>query len=202
LSRISSSSDLHNSHREIKNWIAFDLEWEFKAEAEEKQRRDAIYSPNICNSTSGTSFPPTGNEYRKIITFGHEDVFGNRNVLDISGFRKYPDPDKEFLTSVRQKLLQYRYCFAWGSKATKHLDTQNNILEGVNGDLVVLDINLKQNGIPSIIRYDRFTGKPSIRSYGAATTDCVQCSQNRLLNILFSKINTRASSFRKSQKPF
>ena len=176
LNRVYLPSDLQNSCNKPVNWIAFDLEWESKAEAKGNQRRDTGNSSNVCNSASGTSVPPIGNEYQRIITFGYEDVFGNRNVLDISGFLKYPNPDKEFLSSVREKLVHYRYCFAWGSKATKHANKQTSMLEGVNGDLVILDMNLKRNGIPSIVKYDKFTGRPSIHQYGSDTADIDLCS--------------------------
>ena len=36
-------------------------------------------------------------------------------------------------------------------------------VEGINGDLVVLDFNFKDNGITSIIKYDKFTSIPYIK---------------------------------------
>ena len=139
------------------------------------------------------SGPPERNSYNKIVTFGYEDIFGNRKVLDISSFQKYPNPDYEFLTSIRNKLLQYKYCFAWGSKAIKYA-TQNNTTEGVNGDLIILDINLKRNGIHSIIKYDKFTGKPFISRYKALTTTDID------LCLIFSRPLVRHVIFKNKYK--
>jgi hypothetical protein len=145
----------------IGNWIAFDLEWVPQRQSEEKQQKDTRNSPH--------SYPTEINCYTKIVTFAYEDIFGNRKVLDISTFQNYSSPEYEFLTSIQNKLLVYRYCFAWGSKSIRRKNKQNNILGGVNGDLAVLDANLKHNGIPSLVKYDKFTGKPFISNYGATT---------------------------------
>jgi hypothetical protein len=67
--------------------------------------------------------------------------------------------------------LKYKYCFAWGSKAIKYKNEQNDSLSGINGDLVMLDLNFRSNGISSIVRYDKFSGVPYIKNVGTATTD-------------------------------
>ena len=60
---------------------------------------------------SGGSVPPVF--HNKIVTFGFEDSYGNSGCLDITDF----DSKKSFLMAIKEKLLQYQYCFAWGSKA-------------------------------------------------------------------------------------
>ncbi|MGC1931804.1 MAG: hypothetical protein WA667_22780 [Candidatus Nitrosopolaris sp.] len=47
-------------------------------------------------------------------------------------------------------------------------------MEGIYGDLVVLDSNFRLNGIESIIRYDKFTGIPYIKysNYGNSNSNC------------------------------
>ena len=182
----------HKPQPDINNWVAFDLEWEPALGSECKQQESTTHSLHSKILTSGASVTPEGNSYNKIVTFGCEDIFGNRKVLDISSFQKYPNPDYEFLTSIRNKLLQYKYCFAWGSKAIKYT-TQNNTTEGVDGDLVILDINLKRNGIHSIIKYDKFTGKPFISSYDATTTDIDLC-------LIFSRPLVRHVIFKNKYK--
>ena len=70
---------------------------------------------NISENTSGGSEPPVFNksEYSEIVTFGFEDSYGNKNSFDITDYSSL----KEFLEAIKEKLLQYKYCFAWGSKA-------------------------------------------------------------------------------------
>ncbi len=59
--------------------------------------------------------------------------------------------------------MLYNYSFAWGSKAVKYKNEKTGNLEGINGDLIVLDTNFRLKGIESIIRYDKFTGIPYIK---------------------------------------
>jgi hypothetical protein len=101
--------------------------------------------------------------YYKITTFACEDSYGNKRVLDIADFAFCQNPSKEFLLAVRDKLLLYDYAFAWGSKAVKYKNEKTGNLEGIDGDLAVLDTNFRLNGIESIIRYDKFTGTPYIK---------------------------------------
>ena len=133
----------------IDNWIAFDLEWE---DTNTKNNNFSSYK-TLDKNASGGSMPPTF--HNKIVTFGFEDSYGNSGCLDITDF----DSQKSFLIEIKEKLLGYQYCFAWGSKAIVRSDK----VEGINGDLVVLDFNFKANGIPSIIKYDRFTSVPYIK---------------------------------------
>jgi DNA polymerase family B len=67
------------------------------------------------------------------------------------------------LLTIKNKLLLYNYSFAWGSKAVKYKNEKTGNLEGIYGDLVVLDTNFRFNGIESVIRYDKFTGIPYIK---------------------------------------
>ena len=101
--------------------------------------------------------------YYKIMTFAYEDSYGNKRVLDIADFAFCQNPSKEFLLADRDKLLLYDYAFAWGSKAVKYKNEKTGNLEGIDGDLAVLDTNFRLNGIESIIRYDKFTRIPYIK---------------------------------------
>jgi hypothetical protein len=93
-------------------------------------------------------------------------------VLDISDFSNYNNPNKNFLEEIKDKLLQYKYCFAWGSKAIKYKNDRNGPLEGINGDLVMLDLNFRGNRISSIVKYNKFSGIPYVRNIGTYhTTD-------------------------------
>lgn len=159
------------------NWIAFDLEWE--PEPERLSDNAASYSQHPYNTdlTSGTSIPPP-KDYHKIITFSYEDSHSNKGTLDISDLANYSKPQQAFLMAIKDKLLQYRYCFAWGSKAINHKNEENGKLEGINGDLFMLDANFRANCITTIIRYDKFSGIPYIKNnnnYGSSnkpiTTD-------------------------------
>ena len=129
-----------NNHDEYDNWIAFDLEWQpevlSQSIPENINSEFLVQHRDMGKLTSGTSVPPESNYYDRIITFGYEDSQGNKQALDISDFSGSPNPDKAFLMTIRDKLLQYRYCFAWGSKAVKHLNEVTGKLEGINGDLV------------------------------------------------------------------
>jgi DNA polymerase elongation subunit (family B) len=147
----------------IDNWIAFDLEWE--PESEHVSDNAASYSQHSYNTdlTSVISIPPP-KDYHKIITFGYEDSHSNKGTLDISDFSNCSNPQRTFLISINDKLIQYKYCFAWGSKAIKHKNEENSKLEGINGDLVMLDDNFRCNGISSIIKYDKFSGMPYIKN--------------------------------------
>ena len=137
----------------IENWIAFDLEWE---ETDTKNTTISIHT-SLDKIASGGSVPPVSSN--KIVTFGFEDSCGNSGCYDITDF----DSQKSFLITLKEKLLQYKYCFAWGSKAIERKDARSDKVEGINGDLVVLDFNFKDNGITSIIKYDRFTSVPYIK---------------------------------------
>jgi DNA polymerase I len=158
----------HNSHNRYDNWIAFDLEWQTEALYESHHLENInsklpIPHQNIGKITSGVSEPPEPDYYDRIITFGFEDSQGNRDTLDISDFLNCYNPQQALLIAIKDKLLQYRYCFAWGSKAVKHVNEVTGKLEGINGDLVVLDINFRLSGIASIIRYDNFSGIPYVK---------------------------------------
>ena len=117
------------------NWIAYDMEWELDA-GELLQ------------------------DYLKILTFGYEDVYGNKGSFDVSDFNNYPNPSRALIEAIKNKLLKYEYCFAWSSKAIKHKNEKNGKIEGINGDLVVLDSNFRNNGISSIVKYDKISGIP------------------------------------------
>jgi len=138
----------------IGSWIAFDLEWEPEPIT---TRKNVTPHPEL---TSATSDPP---EYQRITTFAYEDSYGNTKAIDITDFVSYQNPSKEFLLAIKNKLLLYDYCFAWGSKAVKYKNEKSGDLEGINGDLVVLDTNFRLNGIESVVRYDKFTGIPYIK---------------------------------------
>ncbi len=98
-------------------------------------------------------------EYNEIVTFAFEDSYGNKGCLDITDFNS----TKSFLEAIKEKLLKYQYCFAWGSKAVVRKNAKTGKIEGINGDLVVLDSNLKRNGIPSIVKYNEFSGIPYVK---------------------------------------
>lgn len=152
------------------SWIAFDLEWKLGALSlarlpENINSKLPIQHQNIGKITSGASEPPEPDYYDRIITFGYEDSQGNKQALDISDFSDSPNPDKAFLMTIRDKLLQYQYCFAWGSKAVKQLNEVTGEFEGINGDLAQLDLNFRINGIPSIVSYDKYSGMPYIKSH-------------------------------------
>jgi hypothetical protein len=156
----------NNILQAINTWIAFDLEWE--PESEHLANNAASYShyqPYNTDFTSVTSLP-SAKDYHKILTFGYEDSHGRKGTLDISDFNNYPIPNKAFLQAIKDKLLQYRYCFAWGSKAIKYRNEGTGNLEGIYGDLFMLDANFRVNGIGSIVRYDKFSGIPYIKNNG------------------------------------
>jgi hypothetical protein len=56
----------------------------------------------------------------------------------MSDFNNYTNPNRAFLQAIKDKVLQYKYCFAWGSKAINHKNEENGKLEGINGDLFML----------------------------------------------------------------
>jgi hypothetical protein len=143
----------------IGSWVAFDMEWEAPI-AQEKT--PIIKPPHPYNNelTSSTSEPQ---QYQRISTFAYEDSYGNTKVLDVADFASCQNPQQEFLLAVRDKLLLYDYAFALGSKAVKHKNEKTGNLEGIDGDLAVLDANFRLNGIESIIRYDKFTAMPYIK---------------------------------------
>src|SRR6185312_3889019 len=138
---------------DLDNWIAFDLEWE---DANAKNNDFSIFN-GLDEIASRASVPPAS--YNKIVTFGFEDSYGNSGCLDITDF----DSQKSFLMAIKDKLLGYQFCFAWGSKAVVRKEKGTGKVEGINGDLVVLDFNFKANGIISIIKYDKFTSIPCIK---------------------------------------
>lgn len=149
----------------IDSWIAFDLEWELESDTQhETSHCLSDTHPHNPFYAFGTFTPPAEKDYRKILTFGYEDNDGNKETLDISDFSNCTNPQKAFLTAIRDRLFQYRYCFSWGSKAVKHMNEHSDKLEGVNGDLVMLDANFRCNHIPSMIKYDRFSGIPYIKN--------------------------------------
>ena len=151
----------------IGSWIAFDLEWE---PAPIIRVKNTVLHPYVQQITSDTSEPPKSEKYHRITTFAYEDSNGNKRTIDIADFSDYQNPQEEFLLAIRNKLLLYDYCFGWGSKAIKHKNETTGRLEGIYGDLFVLDNNFRFNGIESIIRYDRFTGLPYIKFRSSSPT--------------------------------
>jgi hypothetical protein len=149
----------------IGSWIAFDLEWEPEPASRGK---NIIPHPYIHELTSVTSKPP---EYQRITTFAYEDSYGNTKVLDIADFAFCHNPQQEFLLAIRNKLLLYNCSFAWGSKAVKYKNDKTGNLEGIYGDLVILDTNFRFNGIESIISYDKFTRIPYIKCSNYCNSD-------------------------------
>lgn len=175
---------IYNSNLLLDNWIAFDLEWismrpddngisDPDSEVSINQQKIYAYkngchtiNREISSGTSGASVETA----EKIVTFGCEDSCGNKRVLDIADFQNCAYPTRAFLSAIKEKLLNYRYCFAWGSKSIKTKNEQTGLWEGINGDLVVLDANFKKHGIQSIIRHDKFTGIPYIHKQAASKT--------------------------------
>jgi hypothetical protein len=156
----------------IGSWVAFDTEWEPDSAPITQEKTPIIKSSHRCNNevTSATSEPPE-RQIPRIITFAYEDSYGNTRVVDITDFAFCQNPQQEFLLVIRNKLLLYNYSFAWGSKAVKYKNEKTGNLEGIYGDLVVLDTNFRLNGIESVIRYDN-TGIPYIKcSNSSASID-------------------------------
>lgn len=92
----------------IDSWVAYDFEWITKKY--EKFRLSKIGE----NVSDGSKAPVIGDkEYNEIVTFAFEDNDGNKGCLDITE----SESAKSFLEAIKQKLLQYQYCYAWGSKA-------------------------------------------------------------------------------------
>jgi hypothetical protein len=153
----------------IGSWVAFDIEWEPYSTPITQKKTAITESSHSCNNelTSVTSEPPDM-QIHKITTFAYEDGYGNTKSIDTTDFVGCQNPSKEFLLTVKNKLLLYDYCFAWGSKAVKYKNKKTGYLEGIYGDLAVLDTNFRLNGIESIIRYDKFSGIPCIKcsNYG------------------------------------
>ena len=145
----------------IGSWVAFDMEWEAPI-AQEKTTIIEPSHPYNNEVTSATSELPDM-QINKITTFAYVDSYGNTKAIDITDFAGCQNPSKEFLLAVKSKLLLYDYYFAWGCKAVKHKNEKTGKLEGINGDLVVLDTNFRLNGIESVVRYDKFTGIPYIK---------------------------------------
>ena len=127
------------------------------------QDKTPVIAPSCPYSkrvTSETSKPP---EVHKITTFACEDCYSNIGSLDIADFVSCQNPEQEFLLAIKNRLSLCDYCFAWGSKATKYKNEKTGLLEGIYGDLFVLDTNLRLCGVESIIRYDKFIGIPYIK---------------------------------------
>ncbi len=144
------------SRYNIDDWIAFDLEWEEDANTKNNTNNFSDYK-SLVNIASGGSEAP--DSHNKIVTFGFEDSYGNSGCWDVTDFNS----QKSFLIAIKEKLLGYRYCFAWGSKAIVRKEKGTGKVEGINGDLFVLDSNFKAIGIASIIKYDKFTFIPHIK---------------------------------------
>ncbi len=153
-----------NSIIPIGSWIAFDDEWEPDSEPISQGKTTIIKSSHHYNKvTYTTSKSEETQTLHRITTFAYEDNYGNKGAMDIADFVSCQNPSKEFLLAIKNKLLLYDYCFAWGSKAIKYKNEKTGNLEGIYGDLVVLDTNFRLNGIESVIRYDKFTGIPYIK---------------------------------------
>jgi hypothetical protein len=138
------------------------MEWEPDSVAI-SQEKTAIIEPSHPYNNEVTSVTSNRPDMDRIITFAYEDSYGNTKAIDITDFVDCQNPSKEFLLAIRNKLLLYNYSFAWGSKAVKYKNEKTGNLEGIYGDLVVLDTNFRLNDIESIIRYDKFTGIPYIK---------------------------------------
>lgn len=144
------------------NWIAFDFEWAFTSSNNSPKCECKISK----NSSEDSKHPADqGQEYNEIVTFGFEDSYYNKGSLDIADFPS----SKAFLEAIKEKLLQYHYCFAWGSKAIARRNVKTGKSDGINGDLAILDSNLRKNRIPSIVNYNKFSGIPYITRYAFAT---------------------------------
>ncbi len=142
------------------SWIAYDLEWSVTPNQNDNisdLNKHANYG--LDKNASGTSKPPALQEYREILTFAFEDNLGNKGCFDLSEY----EVTNSFLEAIKGKVLQYKYCFAWGSKAVVRKNPKTGELEGINGDLAILDSNFRANGIPSIVRYNEFSGMPFIK---------------------------------------
>jgi len=143
------------NNNEIGSWIAYDFEWITKDKKLDRSLKD-----RIDKNTSGGSVPPENDKTKcnDIVTFAFEDSNGIKGCLDITEFSSA----KFFLEAIKEKLLEYQYCFAWGSKSVMRKNHETGIPEGINGDLAVLDSNLRIIGIPTIIRYDKYSNTPFI----------------------------------------
>jgi hypothetical protein len=168
---------INNSNLLLDNWIAFDLEWIFTRQ----DQKESSYSDSEANVTKHKRYvykngchainreitsEPSGASIEiaeKIVTFGYEDSYGNKGVFDMVDFQNSADPSRVFLSTIKERLLKYRYCFAWGSKSIKRKNELTGNWDGINGDLVVLDHNFHRHNVQSIVRYDKFTGIPYIR---------------------------------------
>ena len=132
-----------SNHNSFDNWIAFDLEW-----------------------------IQVNEDFNRIVTFGYDDCHGNKRAIDIFDFAHSDDPDKKFVTAIKDRLLQYDYCLAWGSKSIKLKNEKSSEWEGVDGDLSVLEGNFRYHGIKSIIVFDKLTRIPSVKgAVGGKTVD-------------------------------
>jgi hypothetical protein len=163
------------STNEIKNWLANDFEWILK-----KYEKSKL--PRIDKNASNGSKAPVFSDmerYNEIVTFAFKDNDGNKGVLDITDF----ESPKSFLQAIKEKLLQYQYCIAWGSKSIKRKNPKTGQLEGINGDLVVLDSNFKANRIPSIVRYNEYSNIPFLKKDIFTNTNQLLVSDIDLLKV-------------------
>lgn len=145
----------------LDNWIAFDIEWEVStAKNNMTFLNNYAFKSQDKIASGGSVSPVLKKQYNKIVTFGFEDSYGNSGCFDITDFGF----QKSFLLVVKEKLLGYQYCFAWGSKAIVRKEKESGKLEGINGDLTILDSNFRYNGINTIIKYDKFTLIPYIKN--------------------------------------
>jgi hypothetical protein len=180
------------SINEIDSWIAYDFEWVVLKNNEKFRLR------KIDKNTSGASVPPVfGNEeeYNEIVTFAFEDHNGNKGCLDTTDFQS----TKSFLQAIKEKLLQYQYCFAWGSKAVIRKNRKTGQLEGIKGDLVVLDSNFISNKIPSIVAYDKYSSVPYLKKDVFTTGKSHLKADVDLLKV-FAKPLVRTSIFKNRYK--
>jgi hypothetical protein len=164
------------------------MEWEPDSIAISQEKTTSSHPCNneVTSATSELKSP-------KITTFAYEDSYGNTKSIDITDFVGCQNPSKEFLLAVKNKLLLYDYCFAWGSKSTKYKNKKTGYLEGIYGDLVVLDTNFRLNGVESIIRYDNFTRIPYIKcsnqdsSFSPVNIDLLQVFAKPLVKYVIFK---------------
>jgi len=181
-------------NKEIDNWIAFDFEWQ----VQNMKNIQKTVEYEVNENASGGSEPPVYfgvEEYNQIVTFGFEDSHAHKDCYDITDFAS----SKVFLEAIKEKLLNYRYCFAWGSKAVVRKNKETGVPEGINGDLIILDSNLKANGISTIVGYDKYSSIPYLKKDIFTSKNCILESDIDLLQV-FAKPLVKTNLFKNKYK--